>query len=226
VDHLCYKCQTSLDEALPFCPHCGAPQIRVTAPDDEPSHPLDVPTPYVSPQTWSSAPLAYHPHAIQWEVALKGALLSGLIAAVLSSAPYISMGCCLWLLGAGVLAVWLYQRRIPGAFVTPGMGMRIGAVSGAIGFVATTIWSVFRFAKDSGEFRTAMAEQLEKSIASNPDPRAQEIMRQFMANLNTPEGLATFFVLMMIITAIVFVVFGAAGGALGASMFARRRDLR
>ena len=226
MEHLCYKCQTSLDEALPFCPHCGAPQIRVATPDEESSHPSHPPIAYVSPQTWSTAAPAYTPHAIQWDVALKGALLSGLAAAVLTAAPFVGLGCCLWLLGAGALAVWLYQRRIPGAIVTPGMGMRIGAVSGAIGFVATTIWSVFRFTRDSQEFRTAMAEQMEKSIASNPDPRAQEIMRQFMANLNTPEGLATFFVLMMVLMAIVFVVFSAAGGALGASMFARRRDRR
>ncbi len=226
MDHLCYKCQTSLDEALPFCPHCGAPQIRVATPDEESSHSSDSPTPYVTPQNWTAVPPAYAPHAIQWEVALKGALLAGLSAAVLSAAPVVGLGCCLWLLGAGALSVWLYQRRIPGALVTPGMGMRIGSVSGAIAFVAATIWSVFRFARDSGEFRTAMVEQMDKSIASNPDPRAQEIMRQFMATLNTPQGLATFFVLVMILMAIVFVVFSAAGGALGASMFARRRDLR
>jgi hypothetical protein len=140
--------------------------------------------------------------------------------------PVLGLGCCLWLLGAGALAVWLYQRRVPGALVTPGMGMRIGAVAGAIGYVATTIWTVLRFSSNSQEFRTAMQEQMEKSLAANPDPRAQEIMRQFMGNLNTPQGLATFFVLILAIMAVVFVIFSAAGGALGASMFARRRDFR
>ena len=226
MDHLCYKCQTSIDESLPFCPHCGAPQIRVATPEDESPPASNAPIPTVSPLTWTAGTAAYRPQAIQWDAAFKGAFLSGLVAAVLSAAPYLGLGCCLWLLGAGALAVGLYQRRLPGVHVTPGMGMRIGAVSGAVGFVATTIWSVFRFAKDSGEFRTAMAEQMEKSIASNPDPRAQEIMRQFISNLNTPQGLATFFVIVMIIMAVVFVLFAAAGGALGASMFARRRDLR
>jgi len=47
-----------------------------------------------------------------------------------------------------------------------------------------------------------------------------------MANLNTPAGLATFFVLVLVLMAVVFVVFSAAGGALGASMFVRRRDMR
>jgi hypothetical protein len=177
----------------------------------------------VIPLAWAGGTAVPHPQAIQWDVAWKGAFLAGLIAAVLSAAPVISMGCCLWLLGAGALAVWLYQRRVPGVFVTPGMGMRIGAVSGAVCFVATAAWMVFQFSTNSGEVRSAMIQQMDKSIAANPDPRAQELMRQFMSNLNTPEGLATFFVLMLAIMAIVFVLFTAAGGALGASMFARRR---
>jgi hypothetical protein len=167
-----------------------------------------------------------HPLAIQWDAAWKGSFLSGLIAAALSAAPFLSLGCCLWMLSCGALSVFLYQRRVPGAFVTSGMGLRIGAVAGVVGFVASTVWSVFRFAANSGEFRSTLQEQMDKSIASNPDPRAQEIMRQLMSNLNSPEGLATFFVLLLVIMAVVFVVFSAAGGALGASMFARRRDLR
>ena len=136
------------------------------------------------------------------------------------------MGCCLWLLGAGALSVFLYQRRLPAAFVTPGMGMRIGAVSGVVGFVASTFWLVLQFAKNSQEFRTALEEQMEKSIGTNPDPRAQDLLRQFMNTLNTPQGLATFFVLILVVMAIAFVVFTAAGGALGAAMFAGRRDVR
>jgi len=228
VDHPCYKCQTSIDQSLLFCPHCGAPQIRVASPDDASQTPLssDTTPPVVPPTGWSPTAPVYHPYSIQWELAWKGAFLSGLIAAVLTAAPVLSLGCCLWLLGAGALSVFLYQRRLPGAFVTPGMGMRIGAVAGVIGFVATTIWSTFRFATNNQEVRNALQEQMDKSIAANPDPRAQDILRQLMNNLNTPQGLATFFVLVLVIMAIVFVVFSAAGGALGASMFARRRDLR
>lgn len=137
-----------------------------------------------------------------------------------------SWGCCLWLLGGGALAVWLYQRRIPGAVVTAGIGMRIGSLSGVFAFVATAIWWVLLFTKNSQELRTVFAEQMEKSIARNPDPHAQEVGRQIINYMNTPEGLATFFVLGLVVMAVIFVVFGAAGGALGASMFARRRDLR
>ena len=229
MEHPCYKCATSIDESLAFCPHCGAPQIRVASPEDDSAQsPMSTDaTPQVlPPSSWAPGTPAYVPNAIQWDFAWKGALLSGLAAALLTAVPVLSLGCCLWLLGAGALAVWLYQRRAPGTLVTPGMGMRIGSVAGVIGFVATTIWSVVRFTTNSQEFRTAIQVQMEKSISANPDPRAQEIMRQFMTNLNTPQGLATFFVLMLAIMAVVFVLFGAAGGAFGASLFARRRDLR
>ena len=226
MDHICYKCRTSIDATLPFCPHCGASQIRVPAAEEEAAPSSDVPVPHVLPPTWAAGTSAYHPQAIQWQLAWKGALLAGLIAAVLSAAPALGLGCCLWLLGAGALSVWMYQRRAPGAIVSPGMGMRLGALSGVTGFVVTTVWSVFRFTRDSAEFRAAMQEQMEKSLAAQPDPRAQDIMRQFMTTLNTPEGLAIFFVLVMVLMAVVFLVFSAAGGALGASMFARRRDPR
>jgi hypothetical protein len=227
VEHPCYKCQTSIDETLPFCPHCGAPQIRVSSPEEEAGQPppLTPDAPQVtSPPPWASAP-AYHPQAVQWDAAWQGAVLCGLIAGILSVVPVIGLGCCLWLLGAGALSVFFYQRRVPAAFVTPGMGMRIGAVSGVVGFVASTFWMVFKFAKDNQEFRSALQEQMEKSIAANPDPRSQDILRQFMNNLNTPQGLATFFVLILVVVAIAFVVFTAAGGALGAAIFARRRDV-
>lgn len=231
MEHPCYKCATSIDESLPFCPHCGAPQIRVASPNDDVAqsqNAADVERGTVTPASWGPGGPGYapQPDAIQWDLAWKGAFLSGLGAALLTAIPVLSLGCCLWLLGAGALAVWLYQRRAPVVTVTSGMGMRIGAVSGAVGYAVSTIWTVVRFTSNSQEFRTALQEQMDKSVASNPDPRTQEMLRQFMANLNTPQGLATFFVLTLAIMGIVFVIFGAAGGALGASMFARRRDLR
>lgn len=229
MEHLCYKCQASIDEALPFCPHCGAPQIRVASPEEETatqSPASDSQNPQASGASWITGTTAYQPNAIQWEFAWKGALLSGLMAALLSATPLVGLGCFLWLLGAGALAVWLYQRRVPGAIVTSGMGMRIGALTGSIGYVASAIWIVFQFARNSQELRTVFVEQMDKTIASNPDPKAQEILQQFMSRLNTPEGMATLLVLILVCMAIVFVLFSTAGGALGASMFRRSREIR
>ncbi len=195
-------------------------------PEEESAASPDAATPNVSPSTWGAAPPPYRPNAIQWDVAWKGAFVTGATAGILTAAPIVSVGCCLWLLGAGALTVMLYQRRIPGAFVTPGMGMRLGAMSGVVGFFVFAIWYVVAFARDPGEFHQAFVESIQKSSASNPDPRVQEMVAQLLNNMNNPQILATYFVFMLVIMAIVFVVFTAAGGALGASMFARRRGTR
>jgi hypothetical protein len=166
--------------------------------------------------------------AIQWELAWKGALLAGVGAAILTAIPFVSVGCCLWMLGAGVLSVSMYRKQLPGALITPGMGMKLGALAGIFGFMINAVLTVLSFVvfRSSGEFRRAMREQLEKQMASNPDPKAQAIVHQFMDWMSTPQGAATFVVLMLLVLGVVFIVITAAGGALGASMAGRRREFR
>ena len=115
MDHLCYKCQASIDETLPFCPHCGAPQIRVAAPDDEPPPSPDSRVPHVLPQTWSTGAANYNPNDIRWDIAWKGAFLTGIVAGILTAAPVVSVGCCLRLADmtfADLLAVIIQQTLV------------------------------------------------------------------------------------------------------------------
>jgi hypothetical protein len=238
VEHPCYRCQASIEEGTTFCPHCGAPQIRVISPEDNtplpsPSPPAEVaPGSYSVPPTpgWTQggAPFVPQTTAIQWELAWKGALLAGVGAAILTAIPFVSVGCCLWMLGAGVLSVSMYRKQLPGALITPGMGMKLGALAGIFGFMINAVLTVLSFVvfRSSGEFRRAMREQLEKQMASNPDPKAQAIVHQFMDWMSTPQGAATFVVLMLLVLGVVFIVITAAGGALGASMAGRRREFR
>jgi hypothetical protein len=147
-------------------------------------------------------------------------------AALLSSLPFLALGSLLWLLIAGYMTVSIYQRRLPTAVVRPGMGMRIGALAGVFAFAITAIMSTVLFATEGDQLRQMMEEQLKASMAKAPDPRSAEIMQQFMAKLATPEGLATFFLWVLVLIAVIFVLFSAAGGALGASTSARRRGMR
>ncbi len=103
------------------------------------------------------------------------------------------------------------------------MGMRIGALAGVFAFVITAILSTVLFATEGNQLRQMMEEQLRSSMAKAPDPRSAELLQQFVSKLNTPEGLATFFLWVMAFIAVIFVIFSAAGGALGASFAARRR---
>lgn len=204
----------------PFCPHCGAPQIRVVVPDEAPDSTKSVPP----PPAWYSAPSAYDPNAIRWDVAFKGAVISGLGAGLLSVTPVAQWGCLVWLLGSGAFAVWFYQRRIPGASTTVGTGVRIGAISGLIAFLVSALFGVAGFVLRPDQFRTNLHEQMDALTAANSDPKMQEIWRQMMSNLDKPEVLAAYFVIGLFITAVLFVIVSAAGGAFGASIF-RRRDL-
>ena len=169
-----------------------------------------------------------HGNTIQWNLAWQGALLAGATAGILSVIPIVKLGCCLWLLGAGALAVALYQRRVPGTMITPGMGMKLGALAGVFAFVIHAVVTAVSFVafRSSNTFRRALQEQMEKQLANSPDPKAQEIMRQMFDWINTPQGMATFMVLILVASAMMFVIFTAAGGALGASMFGKRREFR
>jgi hypothetical protein len=169
------------------------------------------------------------PAPIQWDLALKGALLSGVGAGLLSSVPLISIGCCLWMLGAGALCVSLYQKRVPGTLITPGMGMKLGAVAGLFGFVVNAVLSTASFLafRSGTTFRQAMEDQMQKQMASNPDPKVQAMMERMLDWFSTPQGAATIIVASLLMIGVVFVIFTAAGGALGASMSrGSRRELR
>jgi hypothetical protein len=126
------------------------------------------------------------------------------------------------MLGAGVLSVSMYRKRVPGTLITPGMGMKLGALAGVFGFMVNAVMTVLSFVvfRSSSDFRRAMQEQLEKQMASNPDPKAQAMVKHFMDWMSTPQGAAT------IVLGVVFIVITAAGGALGASMSGRRREFR
>ena len=180
--------------------------------------------------TWSASAERYEPQSsgIQWNLAWQGALLAGSGAAVLTAIPFVSLGCCLWMLGAGAAAVVLYQRRVPATLITPGMGMKLGALAGVFAFVINAVVTTLSFVafRSSSDFRRAMQEQMEKQMASSPDPKAQEMLQHMVEWMNTPQGAATLMVLLLFVLAVMFLLFTAAGGALGASMFGRRRELR
>jgi len=232
VEHTCYKCQAAVEEGVPFCPHCGAPQIRVTPPEPQTESvptssteapPLDAST-RASP--WGVAhPTVRFREPIQWRQAWQGALLAGIGAAALSSLPVLALGFCIWIFLAGAVSVSLYRRRLAGRLIRAGSGMRIGALAGVFAFAMNAITSTLLFATEGDLVRKAMEDQMRNSVAKAPDPRTQELLQHLMNKLSTPEGMATFFLWVLVAMAALFVLFGAAGGALGASLASRRRGV-
>ncbi len=168
------------------------------------------------------------PGAIRWDLAWRGALLSGIGAAILTSVPVVSLGCCLWMLGAGAVAVSWYGKRVQDVVVTPGMGMKIGALGGVFGAVLNALATTLRFVVlgSMRDFHRALDEQMQKQMSGNQDPKVQEMMQRMVDWIATPQGAATMMVVSLVLMAVLFVLFMAAGGALGASMSGRRREFR
>ena len=207
-----------LEEGTPFCPSCGAPQIRVNPADSAATPPLPPGTPgNLQP---AAIPMSAGASPVDWSVAFKAAALMGLLAGVPSSIRFISAGCCLWVIGGGALAVLMYQKWKPGGLVTSGMGARIGAVTGFFAFV---FWLLFQVvvvtARGTDEFRRQLMQQMQEAAAKNPDPNAQRVIQQ----MSTPEGVAIVITIMVVVVLAAFIVFGVVGGTVGASLWGKRQ---
>jgi len=126
------------------------------------------------------------------------------------------------MLAAGFLSVVLYRRRCPAAHVTAGMGARLGALTGALGFagvaVSLALWTTFRSGK---EIHDAFLNYLQQNAGSNSDPRLQQVLELF----NTPEGFTFIMIFSLIMTLFAFTIFSSLGGAIAAFLL-HRKDRR
>ena len=137
--------------------------------------------------------------------------IAGVLAAVLSSIPIISMVNCLlcgWIWGAGILAVYLYRRNAGMAPVSTSTGLIIGLL---VGIISAILSSLFAMALGGASAAAALTpeqmaqleEQLGESARVLTDPAAM--------------GAASFF-----INLVVQPIFGAIGGLIGSAIFKNR----
>ena len=154
---------------------------------------------------------------IVWSRAMPSLLMAGFFMGVVSSVPLVGALCCLWALAGGAAAVALYRRRVPQT-VTTGMGARLGAATGLVGFVPYALIFVGRMLFKGRELREAMRKGMEQAMANNPDPKAAEVAQWF----TTPEGTALLITLMLAFFLLAFLIFSTIGGALGAALFGEK----
>jgi hypothetical protein len=217
VEHACEQCGASVEDGVAFCLQCHAPQIRIAGADSVP-HLQGTPE-GACPQP-TSYPGALPAQEIQWGQALPASAIAGVVAAILMIVPLGAFG--LGMLAAGALSVVLYRRRNPAANLTPGMGARLGAVSGALGFgIFAVLTSIEMVAfRSGGQLRAALIEAVQQSAARSSDPQAQQLVEY----LKTPQGLALVMVLALLVMFAAFLVLSSLGGALSAALL-RRKDL-
>lgn len=212
MEHPCYKCGAGVEDGTPFCARCNAPQIRVAGP--EPSVPAAA-TPEVAIEKYTSyaAPL---PSTLEWPQALPSAAIALLVAIFII---VVSKSTPLGMLAAGFLSVVLYRRRCPATHVTAGMGARLGALTGVLGFgaVAATLalWTAFRSGR---EIHDAFLNYIQQSAAQSSDPHVQQVLELF----NTPEGFTFIMIFSLVATLVAFTIFSSLGGAIGAFLLHRK----
>jgi hypothetical protein len=146
---------------------------------------------------------------------MQPALWGGLFIGVLSSLPFVSgfnACCCLWVLCGGVLTSYLLQERSATA-ITPSDGAVGGLVAGAVGAVVTSVLSLAFTLMQGLTPSRAFDEMLEGAGGDVP----AEVTAFFEQLRNVPD--AVWYIAPLVISLIVFPIFGMLGGLLGAAIF-------
>jgi hypothetical protein len=224
MEQPCYKCGQVVEEGIPFCPHCGAPQIRVVVAEPAPAL---AGSGLVGPGGEAALDQAAAPPGqiipgfdvpASWSQAVKPCALAALIAALAIvlrlMVPLIAA------LGAGFLAVVFYRRQNPQAAMRAASGARLGAIAGMFCSGLTAVLLALRvlILQEAGEVRNALVEAIQQTAARYSDP-------QFQASLDflrSPTGLVFMLVMFLIFGFVVWLILGTLGGAVGGAILGRR----
>jgi len=124
------------------------------------------------------------------------------------------------LLAAGFLCVLFYRRRSRAGLVTPGMGARLGALTGALGFgLLAAILSLAAVLGRWQEVQDTFLKALQDYAAHSSDPHVSQLLDLS----KTSEGFTLLMTVLLAMTLVAFLIFSSLGGALGALLL-RRKD--
>lgn len=150
----------------------------------------------------------------------KPAAVGGLLLGILSSLPFISCACCVWVIGGGALAAYLYVKEAP-AMVTLGHGVYLGLLAGIIGSVIIGLFQIpllFMSPEGSREIFEQVRQTMDKI------PGYPEEYRESFMELSSREGFISFFyILSMGLQLVLNCLLAMLGGALGVAIFEKRQ---
>lgn len=230
-----------IEDGTPFCPQCGAPQIRVQIPEgvaqpqpapssESQDSPAFVPgTPAEMQPPAHPVPLSAIPAAddrVPWKLALRPVLLGGAIILIGSMIPLGLAWNVLVIGGGAVAAVALFRRRTWNVLLRPSLGAKIGAAAAVFSCAVSAVLLVLACLIDGAEVRHQFIDRLQATQTQFGDPQTTEMFKTLVQKINTPEGFATLITLGVALSFLVFLVIGAAGGAIGASLMQRDRSGR
>lgn len=177
---------------------------------------------WLPPQSGFRSPMQY-----DWRAGWRSAITVGVVVGILSSAPYVGGWlCCLWTLGGGAIAAFLYRRNSDQLVVPLSLGFRTGMLAGLVAYAVNALAIIAQLAAGRGaEIRRHLAEQMQKSISeSGADAQTAAAFQRFVESMQTPAGFALIMTLSLVILGVGFVLFTGLGGAIGASILRRNRN--
>lgn len=218
MDHPCHRCGVAVEDGVPFCKQCGAPQIRVIGVE---SSPPPTEPPAETGLAWGQRPAALNlPRApgIQWSQALLPALLGAFLAVFTMLIPVPTLG--LGVAAGGFLCVALYRRRTQSQTISPLMGARLGAVAGGIAYViiaVVTAVAILAFLRDA-QVREAMLKTWQEWAVRYPSLQIQQLLEY----AKSPEELAHIMEEGLVVMFPLFLIASSLGGAIGAAVLGRK----
>ena len=162
--------------------------------------------------------------SMNWRHALPSASTAGLVMAIGSTLPVVSVLFPLWMLAGGWLAVVLYRRRSPLLLLSSTIGGKIGALAGLLGFLFFAVFTssylaIQTLVMHQGEqIRAVLRSALDQAAVNNHNPQAQALSQW----AQTPEGLAVLVAFGMFLFLVAFLLLSTAGGVFAASVGRRR----
>jgi uncharacterized protein involved in cysteine biosynthesis len=146
------------------------------------------------------------------------ALVGGAVAGVLTAVPVVNCLCCLWIIGGAMLASYLLAKNSP-VSLTSGDGAIVGILAGIIAAVVDAVVSL-PFQALNRQFLQKFMEQFSQFAKDMPSGWERWMGRG-------AEGVSMpWFLLGLMISAVVFAAFGALGGVIGASLFGKKKTLQ
>lgn len=211
----CHRCGHPIEAQLPFCPSCGAPQIRVsraTEPSQEESIPHNVGLAPLAP-AHSPLPAEFSSTTgIDWKYFLRTAIPLAALTDVLTITLH-PLALFVFLPANLVWAISRYRRHRPIA-IGSGQGARMGALMGLLSFAFFLAFFLVSISFQHAQYYDTMIARIHEISAQNPDPQAQQMLQWFA----TPDGLITFTAIALVTILLICLAVGTGSGAMAIAL--------
>ncbi len=150
------------------------------------------------------------------------AFMAAICSGVLSGVPVLNLGCPIWMIGGGVLAVYFFEQKHARPLMRLADGARLGMMTGFFGFFFyffVNLLSQLLIMRGPQRMIEAYRQVVEK-YPMPPGPEAE----QLKAYVSTAGGMAVLFVMGAIFSFVAFVLLSTAGGAIGIRAFRKDRS--